>query len=94
VPKSDVKFTYIEPQFDGWLYSVEEMNLQGLVPETKEAWDLPLFEVFLCQSSRNFTCQDRGLESWNLSLTKQELDNVCFALNGIILAFLFGLFRK
>ncbi len=45
VPKSDVKFTYIEPQFDGWLYSVEEMNLQGLLPGQK-AWICPYLKYF------------------------------------------------
>jgi len=45
LPKSDVKLTFIEPQFDGWLYSVEEMNLKGLLPGQK-AWICPYMKYF------------------------------------------------
>jgi hypothetical protein len=39
-PNADVKFTYDEMKFDGWIYKVEELNLKGLLPG-QCAWICP-----------------------------------------------------
>jgi len=39
-PNADVKFTYSQPKYDGWIYKVEELNLKGLMPG-QEAWICP-----------------------------------------------------
>lgn len=45
LPKAAVKLNYLEPQFDGWIYSVEELNLTGLLPGQK-AWICPYMKYF------------------------------------------------
>ena len=36
-PNADVKLVYVEEKFGGWIYSVEELNLKGLLPG-QSAW--------------------------------------------------------
>ena len=45
LPKSDVKLSFIEPLYDGWLYAVDEMNLKGLITGQK-AWICPYIRFF------------------------------------------------
>lgn len=44
-PMADVRFVYKEPKFDGWIYTVEEMNLTGLLPG-QCAWICPYMGFF------------------------------------------------
>lgn len=39
-PTCDVKFTYKEDKFDGWIYDVQSENLQGLMAE-QQTWVCP-----------------------------------------------------
>ena len=61
VPKSDVRMTYLEPQFDGWLYRVEEMNLKGLLPEQK-AWICPYMKYFFPSAPESLHIRIEGLQ--------------------------------
>ena len=61
LPKSDVKLTYIEPQFDGWLYSIEEMNLKGLLPGQK-AWICPYLKYFFTNPPTSLFVKIEGLD--------------------------------
>ena len=44
-PNADVKLDLIEPKFDGWLYSIEELNLKGVMPGMK-VWICPYMGFF------------------------------------------------
>ena len=44
-PNADVKLDLIEPKFDGWLYSLEELNLKGTMPGQK-VWICPYMAFF------------------------------------------------
>lgn len=36
-PNADVKFTYVEPKLDGFVYEVKELNMMG-IPSYQSAW--------------------------------------------------------
>lgn len=44
-PNADVKFNFIEMKHDGWVYSVEELNLKGLMPG-QSAWICPYMAFY------------------------------------------------
>lgn len=44
-PNADVKFTLTEPKANGWIYSVEELNLKGLLPN-QSAWVCPYMAMY------------------------------------------------
>jgi hypothetical protein len=44
-PNADVKFTLSEPKAGGWIYSVEELNLKGLMPG-QSAWVCPYMVMY------------------------------------------------
>lgn len=44
-PNADVKFNFVESKHDGWVYSVEELNLKGLMPG-QSAWLCPYMTFF------------------------------------------------
>lgn len=62
IPKSDVKMTYLEPQFDGWLYQVEEMNLKGLLPEQR-AWICPYLKYYFTSPPLSLHVKIEGLSN-------------------------------
>lgn len=44
-PNADVKFTLGEPKANGWIYSIEELNLKGLMPG-QSAWVCPYMVMY------------------------------------------------
>lgn len=44
-PNADVKFMLGEPKINGWIYSVEELNLKGLLPG-QQAWVCPYLTMY------------------------------------------------
>lgn len=44
-PACDVKMSYKEPLYDGWVYDVEEVNLKGLMAD-QGAWLCPYIKFY------------------------------------------------
>lgn len=44
-PACDVKMSYKEPLYDGWIYDVEEVNLKGLMAD-QGAWLCPYIKFY------------------------------------------------
>lgn len=61
LPKSDVKLNYLEQQFDGWLYAVEELNLKGLLPGQK-AWICPYMKYFFNEPPESIFVKIEGIK--------------------------------
>lgn len=44
-PNADVKFNFDQIKYNGWIYSVEELNLKGLMPG-QSAWICPYMAFY------------------------------------------------
>ena len=44
-PNADVKFNFLEIKYGGWIYSIEELNLKGLMPG-QSAWLCPYMSFY------------------------------------------------
>lgn len=44
-PNADVKFVFSEIKYGGWIYSVEELNLKGVIPG-QSAWICPYMSFY------------------------------------------------
>jgi hypothetical protein len=61
-PNSDVKFVYRENKFDGWTYSVEPMNLKGVM-EGQGAWICPYMRFYYPEPPKELYLRMEPLES-------------------------------
>jgi hypothetical protein len=60
-PKADVQFNFFEQKFDGWVYSVEEMNLKGLMTGQK-AWICPYMKYFFKDAPQTIYIKIKEME--------------------------------
>ena len=44
-PNADVQFEYVEQKFDGWVYKIIELNLNGIIPG-QSAWICPYLNSY------------------------------------------------
>jgi hypothetical protein len=60
-PNADVKFNFTEQKFNGWIYSVEELNLKGLRPD-QSAWICSYMSLYFSSPPKTIYIKAEDLE--------------------------------